>query len=149
MQVFLILVLIVFGILSLVLFFKVWGMCNNVSNISDDIKVIKDISLTQRRETYDSGKYTREVEIDGVKFRTDDSGNTLLSPDGRLFRIYVSPTRQDNKYALVRRDSKTAFWYPTREDAVRGIISAIKENRITGFKEQHETVAYIAETYGF
>lgn len=145
MEVFLILVLIVFGILSLVLFFKVWGMCNDVR----EINVIMRQMRKEENARDAAEKYTREEEIDGVKFRTDDNGNTLLSPDGRLFRIYVSPTRQDNKYALVRRDSKTAFWYPTREDAVRGIVSAIKENCITGFKAQSQIETYMAEIYGF
>lgn len=35
MEGFLIFIAIVFGILSLILFFKVWGMCNNVKQLKD------------------------------------------------------------------------------------------------------------------
>ena len=46
MEDFMVLISVIFGILSLILFFKVWGMCNNISRINKKINKNDDIETT-------------------------------------------------------------------------------------------------------
>lgn len=43
MEDFMILISVIFGILSLILFFKVWGMCNNVKKIKEHLIQVDDV----------------------------------------------------------------------------------------------------------
>lgn len=43
MEDFVILISVIFGILSLILFFKVWGMCNNIKKIKEHLVRVDDV----------------------------------------------------------------------------------------------------------
>lgn len=56
MELFFVFIYFVFGILSLILFFKVWGMCNNVSRIRELMEMEISKGFTPHSETEKASK---------------------------------------------------------------------------------------------
>ena len=56
MEMFFVLIYFVFGILSLILFFKVWGMCNNVARIRELMEMRNSIDSNPTSETENVSK---------------------------------------------------------------------------------------------
>ena len=56
---------IIFGILQIVLFFKVWGMCNNVERIADKFA---PQYIPETNNTSETAKADKQA-IDNIKFK--------------------------------------------------------------------------------
>ncbi len=83
MDVFIIFVIIVFGVLSIILFFKVWGMSNNTA------KIWKSISQKQQH------KYLDEAEIELEK------GNKAMAEELRSAAAYLREGSHDREHEIL------------------------------------------------
>lgn len=70
---------IIWGILCLILFFKVWGMCNNVSKILELLEK-KSAKEDIRSSQQDAKLPHNESQSQQKKFRSDVSIPTKINP---------------------------------------------------------------------
>ncbi|MBQ6168311.1 MAG: hypothetical protein IJK41_12905 [Muribaculaceae bacterium] len=79
---------IVWGVLCLILFFKVWGMCNNVSKIKRQLDRNDDFS-TKIDFLLNIGEKEKAKEIFISKILSDDSiFNTTSTPVEKMEELY-------------------------------------------------------------
>lgn len=63
MEVFLHIVIFIFGILNLILFFKIWGMTNNVKKLAQRFQEKDEVTLKEARNLYILGDYDAAFDM--------------------------------------------------------------------------------------
>ncbi len=89
MEDFMVLISVIFGILSLILFFKVWGMCNNISRINKKINKNDDIETTIEF-LLRIGEKEKAKEVLLNRILTNDTifnSSSSLTPDEKIQEI--------------------------------------------------------------
>ena len=84
-----VLISVIFGILSLILFFKVWGMCNNISRINKKINKNDDIETTIEF-LLRIGEKEKAKEVLLNRILTNDTifnSSSSLTPDEKIQEI--------------------------------------------------------------
>ena len=105
------LILIVFGILNLILFFKHWGMCNDMRKLTDFITMRFSLEAESATNTKD--------ETTGPNGKVIKTGTIV----GYHYKIY------DNDFVVVF-DNGTVYVYKDEKCAVNALITYNEDNKI-------------------
>lgn len=84
----------VFGVLSLILFFKIWRMCNNVRDIKEDLHDIKNSLKSKEISTKENAGLE---PVEGGKFGIGQL--VIVKEDERQFRITLAARKDDGTMA--------------------------------------------------
>ena len=80
MEIFLEVVIIVFGVLQIILFFKIWGMTNNVKKMTSNTEQILDVCIKIKSNTID--------DIDNTSIDSGfNIGDLVVDKDDNQWRV--------------------------------------------------------------
>ena len=105
--------LFVFGILSIILFFKVWGMCNNVKSIKS---ILTQLSRDNQAKPIPNAEST--ASQGSSKFAVNQL--VIIKENEKLFRIanvikcddgnYSYADKNDNRYSEQQLEDFEEYW---------------------------------------
>ena len=124
-------IIIVFGILEIILFFKIWGMCNNVSRIEQRLaEVFPTKNEEKHQELIQEQKKENGVNPTNIGIYTVGM-KVCYPPMNRI--MFIKELHSDGKIECVsyKKDGKEEF-YNTSGDVYKEIV--FKQDRIVSEK---------------
>ena len=116
-----IIITLVFGILSVILFFKVWGMCNRVSEIKD---ILERPQKTTRYDYYENNSIeTLQAECRYVKELA--ACGKMDEAQYNLKRLQYNLEEDDKR--LQKRVSDVGYYMRDKREAVNELEKFIEE----------------------
>lgn len=110
-------VMLVFGILQIILFFKVWGMTDDVSSMKRDLKLLAEIAKFNQKNSAPTQVAPAEIEMRDCDFNIDNKGYVKFA-DGISGRVKLYPGY--STCAVITKEGYELL-YNTRDAAVRAL----------------------------
>lgn len=103
MEIILSLVLIIFGILQIVLFFKVWGMTNNIAEITD---IVKKYQYNLNKQNVAQKENHTDTQTEGQERTSKFIEKQLVVKISTKEQMRIAEVLDGGKYACLYNPSK-------------------------------------------
>lgn len=129
------LILIVFGILNLILFFKHWGMCNDMRKLKDFITMRFSLEAERAINTKDetigpSGKVTKTGTIVGYHYKIYDNDFVVVFDNGTGKLEFSGQFKAYPNSTCGVWLGQSLYVYKDEKCAVNALITYTEDNKI-------------------